>query len=130
MPAHPELSHRLEVDLLYPELSREARSFRVRLTVRDPTLRAGEYGFVNFDGEDREVLAIPRDAVVSTGTSHYVFVDHGAGHLEPQSVELGITFVDQVEVREGLRAGQTVVAGATFLVDAESRLRAAFVAAQ
>ena len=127
IPTRPDFARDLVVDLVYPELDREARSFRVRLTVDDPGLRAGEYALVDFELPARRVLAVPRDALVATGSDTYVFVDRGAGRLEPRRVELGESFAEQVEVRGGLAAGERVVAGATFLVDAESRLRAALV---
>jgi Cu(I)/Ag(I) efflux system membrane fusion protein len=40
-------------------------------------------------------------------------------------VETGPAAGDQVEIRKGLSAGDEVVTGASFLVDSESRLRAA-----
>jgi len=127
IPTRPDFSRELRVDLVYPELDREARSFRVRLTVDDPGLRAGEYGLVDFSLPARHVLAVPRDALVATGGDNHVFVDHGGGRLEPRRVEVGEAFDQQVEIRAGLRADERVVSGATFLVDAESRLRAALV---
>jgi len=130
IPTRPEFSRELTVDLVYPELDREARSFRVRLTVDDPTLRAGEYGLVDFALPARHVLAVPRDALVATGSATHVFVDRGGGRLEPRHVEVGETFDEQVEIRSGLTADERVVAGATFLVDAESRLRAALIPAK
>ena len=130
IPTRPEFSRDLTVDLVYPELDTEARSFRVRLTVDDPTLRAGEYGLVDFALPARHVLAVPRDALVATGSATHVFVDRGGGRLEPRHVEVGDVFDEQVEIRSGLTADERVVAGATFLVDAESRLRAALIPAK
>ena len=130
IPTRPEFSRELTVDLVYPELDTEARSFRVRLTVDDPTLRAGEYGLVDFALPARHVLAVPRDALVATGSATHVFVDRGGGRLEPRHVEVGDVFDEQVEIRSGLTADERVVAGATFLVDAESRLRAALIPAK
>jgi Cu(I)/Ag(I) efflux system membrane fusion protein len=129
IPTRPDFSRELTVDLVYPELDREARSFRVRLTIDDPSLRAGEYALVDFALPARHVLAIPRDALVATGSDTHVFVDRGGGRLEPRRVEVGETFDESVEIRSGLTADERVVAGATFLVDAESRLRAALVPA-
>ena len=127
IPTRPDFQRDLVVDLVYPELDREARSFRVRLTVDAPGLRAGELATVDFELPARDVLDVARDALVATGCATYVFVDRGGGHLEPRRVELGDDFDEQVEVRAGLVADERVVAGATFLVDAESRLRAALI---
>ncbi len=124
IPTRPDFTRELRVDLVYPELARDARSFRARMTITDPALRAGEYANVDFILPDEPVIAVPRDALVVTGTSTYLFVDHGGGHLEPRAVTQGACWDERCAVT-GVHPGERVVAGATFLVDAESRLRAA-----
>jgi hypothetical protein len=54
-----------------------------------------------------------------------VFVRDGSGRLVPREVALGRASDDRVEILTGVVAGETVVASATFLVDAESSLRTA-----
>lgn len=123
--ARPDYKRSITVDLIYPELDSAARSSRVRLTLEDTDLRAGEYATVIFPQPARRVVAVPRDALVTTGTATYVFLDRGHGHLEPRQVTTGTTSGDHIEILKGVEAGERVVAGATFLIDAESRLRAA-----
>ena len=45
--------------------------------------------------------------------------------LEPRNITVGLANDDHVQVLTGLRAGETVVKSATFLVDAESNLGSA-----
>ncbi|MBL9105945.1 MAG: efflux RND transporter periplasmic adaptor subunit [Myxococcales bacterium] len=125
----PDYKKDLTVDLVYPELDPAARSFRVRLTLDDADLRAGEYATVSFPATPRRVVAVPRDALVTTGSATYLFLDRGDGRLEPRSVTVGDSLDEQVEIIKGVEAGDRVVSGATFLIDAESRLRAALVPA-
>jgi Cu(I)/Ag(I) efflux system membrane fusion protein/cobalt-zinc-cadmium efflux system membrane fusion protein len=54
-----------------------------------------------------------------------VFVDRGAGSLEPRDVQLGPQAGDQYIVLKGLKAGERIVTSANFLVDSESQLQAA-----
>ena len=124
IPTRPGYTRDLRVDLVYPELARDARSFRARLTVTDPLLRAGEYAIVHLELPAHPVIAVPRDALVTTGTATHLFVDHGGGHLEPRSVTQGECWDERCAVT-GVEPGERVVSGATFLIDAESRLRAA-----
>src|SRR5206468_1476614 len=70
-------------------------------------------------------LVVPSEAVVDTGELQYVFVAREGGHFEPRRVKLGARSGDQVEILEGVRDGEMVVTTANFLVDSESRLRAA-----
>jgi Cu(I)/Ag(I) efflux system membrane fusion protein len=127
IPTRPAFRRELEVDLVYPELDREARSFRARMTITDPDLRAGEYAIVEFALPARDVLAVPRDAVIGTGAGDHVFLDRGEGRLEPRVVTVGLCWDELCDLTAGVAAGDRVVSGATFLVDAESRLRAAMI---
>ena len=54
-----------------------------------------------------------------------VLVARGEGRFEPRAVKLGMRGKGYVEILEGLRKGETVVTSATFLIDAESNLKAA-----
>lgn len=115
-----------KVDLVYPQVNAEARTTRVRMQVKNASLSLlpGEYGTVVFEGGAQTALLVPRDAIVDTGTTTHVFVEVSPGELSPRSVVLGPEVGEKVEVRSGLRPGDRVVSGATFLIDSESRLQA------
>ena len=68
------------------------------------------------------MLTVPRAAVLSTGERHLVFVKRSDGMLEPRVVQIGAATTERIAVLRGLSRGDTVVASATFLVDAESSL--------
>src|SRR5262245_20536651 len=44
--------------------------------------------------------------------------------FEPRAVTLGTQLADRVEIRDGLKQGEQIVAAGVFLLDSESRLRA------
>ena len=125
----PELAPELAVDLIYPSADRDSRTLRVRLPLdnKDGTLAAGEAALVHFALPPVEGTAVPRDAIVDTGAQPHVFVDLGGGQLQPRLVTVGVRDTDHAQIVDGVAPGERVVAGATFLVDAESRLRAALV---
>jgi len=54
-----------------------------------------------------------------------VFLARGGGRFEPRRVWTGRSDGDHVTVLQGLAEGDTVVASASFLIDSESRLKAA-----
>jgi multidrug efflux pump subunit AcrA (membrane-fusion protein) len=68
---------------------------------------------------------VPAEALVDTGDHQYVFVATGGGHFEPRAVKAGARVGDRVQIASGVSEGETVVATGNFLVDSESRLRAA-----
>jgi Cu(I)/Ag(I) efflux system membrane fusion protein len=113
------------VEFVYPTLTERTRTLRVRLSAANPSgaLRPGLYGTAAFAAAGQNVMTVPRDAVVDTGLQQHVFVVAG-DRFEPRPVTLGAQLADRVEVREGLKEGEQVVAAGVFLLDSESRLRA------
>ena len=113
------------VEFMYPTLTERTRTLRVRLAAANPrgVLRPGLYGTAAFNSEVRDVLTVPRDAVVDTGLQQHVFVAVG-DRFEPRSVVIGAQLADRVEIRAGLEPGERIVAAGVFLLDSESRLRA------
>jgi Cu(I)/Ag(I) efflux system membrane fusion protein len=82
------------------------------------------FGEVVIERPAREVLRVPSDALISSGTDEVVFVATGDGRFEPRRLSVGERARDYTEVLEGLSDGEAVVTRANFLVDSESRLRA------
>ena len=110
---------------VYPTLNPETRTVRVRVVLpnRDLALKPGMYATLRITAGARDpVLTVPRSAVLSTGERSIVFVRDAGGALAPREVALGASNDERVEILRGVRAGETVVASATFLVDAESNL--------
>jgi Cu(I)/Ag(I) efflux system membrane fusion protein len=84
--------------------------------------------FVDVDLEvEAEVgVVIPDSAVMDTGVRKVVFVDLGGGKFEPREVRVGIREKGRAQILDGVKEGEKVVTHANFLLDSESRLRAAF----
>lgn len=113
------------ITYIYPTLDPETRTVRVRveMTNRDQRLKPGMYATLTMSvNGGSSALTVPRGAVLSTGERNLVFVRRADGKLEPRLVTIGSTGDARIEVLAGLAAGETVVASATFLVDAESNL--------
>jgi membrane fusion protein, copper/silver efflux system len=117
------------VEFIYPTLSAETRTARVRIVMPNPdrALRAAMYANVQIEGAGgaEPVLSIPNSAVLDSGTRQAVLVARGEGRFEPRPVRLGVYGDDWVQVLEGIKQGERVVVGANFLIDAESNLRTA-----
>jgi len=121
-----------EVTFIYPELKAETRTARVRIELANPDnrIKPDMYADVVFaSGADAQPsLALPASAVIDSGSRQVVLVAKGEGRFEPRPVKLGRRGDGYVEVLDGLTAGEEVVISATFLIDAESNLRAALQA--
>jgi Cu(I)/Ag(I) efflux system membrane fusion protein len=111
-----------------PVLDPKTRTARVRFELANTAngdLRPEMYGTLELRVPLGDRLVVPRTAVLDSGERQTVFVDAGDGRLVPRDVALGARSDDWVEVRDGLAAGDRVVTSANFLVDSESKLRAA-----
>jgi Cu(I)/Ag(I) efflux system membrane fusion protein len=121
-----------EVTFIYPELRVETRTARVRIELPNPEgrLKIDMYADVIFDAGagDSPVVSVPASAVIDSGERQVVLVAKGEGRFEPRPVKLGRRGNGYVEVLEGVSAGEEVVTSATFLIDAESNLKAALQA--
>ena len=127
--AYPGTEFAGKVDFIYPTVSQETRTGKVRIAVpnTDGRLKTGMYAnvAVNTAVGDGPVLAVPDSAVIDSGTRQAVLIERGEGTFEPREVKLGGHADGFYEVRQGLAGGERVVVSANFLIDAESNLRAA-----
>jgi multidrug efflux pump subunit AcrA (membrane-fusion protein) len=119
------------ITFVYPTLSEATRTVKVRLEFPnlDFTLKPEMFAQVEILADLGERLSVPESAVISTGTRDIAFVDRGEGFLEPRELKLGLRLPDRFEVLDGLASGESVVISGNFLVDSESKLKAALAAA-
>lgn len=110
-----------------PVMDPKTRTARARLEFQNPKgeLKPEMFGEVVIKGQGHKGLLIPRDAVLDAGGTKVAFVALGDGKFEPREVQTGMTVGEKVEIRSGLKAGDDVVVRANFLVDSESRFKAA-----
>jgi membrane fusion protein, copper/silver efflux system len=117
------------VTFVYPTLSRETRTTKVRIEMpnRDGRLKIDMFATVEIKAKQAAgpVLAVPDSAVLDTGIKQVILIDRAEGRFEPRPVTLGERAGGYVEIRSGLRQGESVVVGANFLIDAESNMKAA-----
>jgi len=115
------------VSFLQPQLDEMSRTLTARIEVAnsDGSLRPGMYATVETAPATRPALTVPLEAVLPTGTANLVFVNRGDGTFMPREVLVGMRGDSLIEIRQGLKVGDEVVASATYLLDSESNLAAA-----
>jgi Cu(I)/Ag(I) efflux system membrane fusion protein len=106
------------------EATRTAKA-RIELDNTEGLLKPGLFATVMIDVELGDGLAIPEDAIIDTGERRIVFVSHAGGLFEPRAIEVGISLEGLVQVLSGLKEGESIAESGQFLLDSESRLRAA-----
>ena len=115
------------ITFIQPQLDERTRTLTARLEVDNANgaLRPGMYATVELNTAGRRAVTVPLAAVLPTGTHNIVFVNRGDGRFLPRDVRVGQHGDSLIEIVEGLRPGDEVIASATFLLDSESNLAAA-----
>src|SRR5439155_24481964 len=128
--ALPDRAFKGRVRFIEPVLDARTRTAKVRLSFPNPRgeLRPEMFGQVIFPSRPKQALRLPADSIIDSGERKIVFAAIGDGRFEPREIKVGDTAGDLVEVVTGLEAGERVVEHASFLVDSESRLKAAISA--
>lgn len=118
-----------ELTYIAPFLDPKTRTAEVRLELdnADGKLKPEMFGSVVIAGAPRpNVLSIPTDAVIRSGTRTVAVVALGEGQFEPRDIELGLDSGDGwLEVLSGLKEGEDIVVSSQFLIDSESNLQEA-----
>ncbi len=113
------------VALVYPYDQTQSRVTRVKISLPKGS-PPGIFANVEIQAGTAPRLAVPPTAVMDTGTQRYVFIQTSPGNFTPQPVLTGYEGNDLWEIISGLKEGDQVVDGALFLIDADSKLKAAF----
>ena len=119
------------VSAVPPRFETATRTLKVRLDVVNPglLLRPDMLVDVELPIEIGPALFVPKEAVLDSGTRRLVFVEQGEGVFVPRTVRTGRRLGERVEIVGGLMEGESVVTSGNFLLDSESRMRAAGAAA-
>lgn len=130
--AYPGVTFAGNVSFIYPTVNATTRTTKVRVELANPDgqLRLDMYASVEIDAPvgTEEAVVVSESAVLDGGSRQVVLVETAPGRYLPREVTIGARANGSVEIRRGLEAGEKVVVGANFLIDAESNLRAALQA--
>jgi RND family efflux transporter MFP subunit len=130
LPNDPGVRLSGRLTLVYPTLDPQSRTLKARIEFANPglLLKPGMYVDVIPDLATQTGVVVPDSAVLDTGVRQVVFVekrtDQGAA-FEPREVRVGSRGDGKALILQGVEAGERVAVAANFLLDSESRLRAA-----
>ena len=127
LPSMPGVIWKGDVEYIYPELDPVTRTLRVRLRFDNPEekLMPNMYAHVTIFGkQQKDVLNIPREALIRDSRQTRVIRALGEGRFLAQEVVTGIESGDRIEIISGLNEGDNIVVSSQFLIDSESSLKA------
>ncbi|HYQ71558.1 MAG TPA: efflux RND transporter periplasmic adaptor subunit [Gammaproteobacteria bacterium] len=126
VPTLPGVEFTGQVDRTDREINFSTRTLPVYVgfNTADPRIRYGMLVDVTIEAAAHDnVLRIPREALIRTGSGARVIVARGAGRFQPVEVVTGLESEEFIEILSGLQEGQEVVTSGQFLIDSESSLR-------
>jgi Cu(I)/Ag(I) efflux system membrane fusion protein len=125
--ALPGRTYAGKVSFIQPEVDPKTRTLTARVEVpnRNGRLRPGMFVTARIASVAAPRLSVPLNSVLPTGTRDIVFVNRGDGTFVPREVKVGARSDSLVEIVQGLKPGDEVVASATYLLDSESNLASA-----
>lgn len=110
---------------LNPLVENKTHTVRARLPIRlARPANLGEYAKVIIHASPREVLSVPKNAVMRSGHGNFVMRALEHGHFMPMQVVVGIEGEERVAILDGLDAGDQVVVNGQFLLDAAASMAA------
>lgn len=124
IPSRHQTGIETKVDFIYPALDAQSRSSKVRLTVDNSAQHLQPNMLLPvrlYGGALRDVLTVPREAVLLSGRGSRVVVQDGDS-FTVRHITTGSSAQGYVEVLSGLHAGEQVVVSGQFLLDAEASL--------
>jgi membrane fusion protein, copper/silver efflux system len=125
--AYPGQVFKGKISSLAPVLNKETRALQVRAIVEDREHKLKPEMFVNasINRDLGEKLAVPESAVLDTGVRKVVYVKKEDNTFEQREIKTGVQAEGYYEVLEGVCEGESVVTNGNFLIDSESRMKAA-----
>lgn len=109
---------------ILPTAQVESRTLTVRIELsnRSGRLRPGMFASVELANGGGQALVVPSEAVIRTGTRTLVMLALDNGRFRPAVVRTGREGGGKVEILQGLRPGEKIVASGQFLLDSEATL--------
>ena len=117
---------RARIDNISPILDDATHSAMVRVVIENPERKImnNTTATAVVELEAPTVLAVPRTAVLWSGSAPRVYVEQASGSYQQRSVKLGRMGDVLVEVLAGLQEGERVVTRGNMLIDSQSQMDA------
>ena len=115
------------VAAVLPSVNVATRTLTARVELANPRMELLPGMFVTVQlapAALADVLLVPSEAVIETGTRRVVMLAEGDARFRRVNVETGAQGGGQTEIRSGLALGQKVVVSGQFLIDSEASLKA------
>jgi Cu(I)/Ag(I) efflux system membrane fusion protein len=121
IPAANEKSFSGRIIFIDPQVQSPARYVLIRFQIANPSqqIRPGMLASIVLQTEKKKSFALPVDAVTQDSNGANVWVRNSDGVFENRMVTTGMQNSQQIEIIEGLMAGNVVVVTGAYLLNSE-----------
>lgn len=111
-----------KVDFIYPMVNEKTKTIDVRFIIdnKDLKLYPNMFASVKIKSTEKTILTLPKTAVLTKGSNHYVFKPISNKEFEPIKVEAKRISSNKYEISDGLAKGDKVINNALFLLDSDA----------
>ena len=111
-----------KVDMIYPTIDLQTKTVKVRFVIpnKDLKLYANMFAKVKIKTIEKEMLTLPKTAVLVKGDKYYVFQNLSKTEFEPIEIKAKRLNSNKYEIIEGINEGQEVINNALFLLDSDA----------
>ncbi len=111
-----------KVDFIYPMVNEKNKTVDVRFIIdnKDLSIYPNMFASVKIKSVNKTMLTLPKTAVLSKGSNHFVFKPISEKEFEPVKVEAKRISTNKYEILDGLSAGDKVINNALFLLDSDA----------
>lgn len=118
--AYPGQNWNGRVSVISDAVDPSTRTLHVRVVLANhgTQLKPSMFGTIRLLRSSRTGIVVPTTAVIHEGSEAYVFVGEGRGRYQRRAVQLGRAVDGSVEITEGLKVGEVIVAQGALLLRA------------
>ena len=123
--AYPGKEFRGRISYLGDIMDEKSRTIKARVTIdnREGLLKPGMFAAASIssarEAEAPKVILVPEEAVFLDGSEKFVFIREGDGKFAVREVLTGPASGGKIEIKEGLKEGDTAVTKGTFALKSE-----------
>lgn len=127
VPAWPDRALNVKKWSVLPGADPITRTLQIRLEVdnRDERLKPGMNAWLKLTAQSPEMLLIPSQAVIDTGSEQRVITVDSEGYFVPKIIRVLHESQNRTAVGAGLNEGEKIVVNGLFLIDSEANISGA-----
>lgn len=111
-----------KVDYIYPIVDQKNKTVDIRFIIDNKKLQMypNMFARVSLQNSKKQMLTLPKTAVLTKGAKYYVFKPISKDEFEPVLVEVKRISSSKYEILDGLQANDEVINNALFLLDSDA----------